>query len=63
MAIIAMIERFNYYFLVIGQVDSTREEMLDTLATVAHQGAFGGNGSGAGRNGGRKPATRTSARG
>jgi AcrR family transcriptional regulator len=75
MAIVAMIERFNYYFLVIGQVDSTREEMLDTLATVAHQGAFGGNGSSPGRtssrdssptasrNASRKPATRSSARG
>jgi AcrR family transcriptional regulator len=42
MALVAMFERFNYYFLVIGQVDTSREEMLATLTTVAHQGAFGG---------------------
>jgi AcrR family transcriptional regulator len=47
MALVAMIERFNYYFLVIGQVASSREEMLDTLATVAHQGVFGGTASAA----------------
>jgi hypothetical protein len=35
-------------------VDTTREEMLDTLATVAHQGAFGGA---------ARKATRAAARG
>ena|SRR5579871_3107320 len=57
MAIVAMIERFNYYFLVIGQVDSTRDEMLDTLATVAHHGAFGG-GNGTGRKAGSRSGSR-----
>ena len=41
LALVAMIERFNYY-LVIGQFDVDRSEMLDTLATVAHQGLVGG---------------------
>jgi AcrR family transcriptional regulator len=41
MAVVAMIERFNYYVLA-RQVDVTREAMLDTLAAVTHAGVFGG---------------------
>ncbi len=55
LALVAMIERFNYY-LSIGQVDVDRDEMLDTLAQVAHQGLFGG----AAR---RHPRLRTAGRG
>jgi hypothetical protein len=40
-ALIAMIERFNYYVLT-GQVAAEREEVLDTLAAVTHAGLFGG---------------------
>ena len=41
MALIAMIERFNYYVLT-GQVAAERDEVLDTLAAVTHAGLFGG---------------------
>jgi len=39
-----MIERFNYYVLS-RQIEVSREEMLDTLATVTHAGLFGGSAS------------------
>jgi len=42
LAVVAMIERFNYYVLS-RQVDVSRDEMLDTLATVTHAGLFGGS--------------------
>jgi AcrR family transcriptional regulator len=42
LALVAMVERFNYYYLVLGQIDAAPDEMLDTLATVAHRGLFGG---------------------
>jgi AcrR family transcriptional regulator len=42
LAVVAMIERFNYYVLS-RQVDASRDEMLDTLATVTHAGLFGGS--------------------
>jgi hypothetical protein len=38
---VAMIERFNYYLLS-RQTTVTRDQMLDTLATIAHIGLFGG---------------------
>lgn len=41
LALVAMIERFNYYVLA-RQVDVERDEMLDTLAAVTHAGLFGG---------------------
>jgi AcrR family transcriptional regulator len=41
LALVAMIERFNYYVLA-QQVDVGRDEMLDTLAAVTHAGLFGG---------------------
>ncbi len=41
MALVAMIERLNYYVLA-NQVDVSREAMLDTLAAVTHAGLFGG---------------------
>jgi AcrR family transcriptional regulator len=41
LAVVAMIERFNYYVLS-HQVEVSRDEMLDTLATVTHAGLFGG---------------------
>ena len=40
LAIVAMIERFNYYVLS-RQVDVSEEDMLDTLAAVTHAGLFG----------------------
>jgi AcrR family transcriptional regulator len=40
LALVAMIERFNYYVLA-RQVRVGREEMLDTLARVVHAGLFG----------------------
>ena len=40
LALVAMIERFNYYVLS-RQVQVSREEMLDTLAAVTHAGLFG----------------------
>jgi AcrR family transcriptional regulator len=39
-ALLAMIERLNYYVLT-GQVALERDEMLDTLATVTHAAIFG----------------------
>jgi AcrR family transcriptional regulator len=42
LAVVAMIERFNYYVLA-RQVDVSREDMLDTLASVTHAGLFGGS--------------------
>jgi AcrR family transcriptional regulator len=42
LAVVAMIERFNYYVLS-RQVKVSRDEMLDTLATVTHAGLFGGS--------------------
>jgi len=44
LAVVAMIERFNYYVLS-RQIEVSREEMLDTLATVTHAGLFGGSAS------------------
>jgi AcrR family transcriptional regulator len=44
LAVVAMIERFNYYVLS-RQVEVSRDEMLDTLATVTHAGLFGGGGA------------------
>ena len=41
LAVVAMIERFNYYVLS-RQVRVTREAMLDTLAAVIHRGVFNG---------------------
>lgn len=41
LAVVAMIERFNYYVLA-RQVDVSRDDMLDTLASVTHAGLFGG---------------------
>jgi AcrR family transcriptional regulator len=43
LAVVAMIERFNYYVLS-RQVNVSRDEMLDTLARVTHAGLFGGAG-------------------
>lgn len=40
LAIVAMIERFNYYVLA-RQVEVTHDEMLDTLAAVTQSGLFG----------------------
>jgi AcrR family transcriptional regulator len=42
LAVVAMIERSNYYVLS-RQVNVSRDEMLDTLATVTHAGLFGGS--------------------
>jgi AcrR family transcriptional regulator len=42
LAVVAMIERFNYYVLS-RQVNVSQDEMLDTLATVTHAGLFGGS--------------------
>jgi AcrR family transcriptional regulator len=39
-ALVAMVERFNYYVLS-DQVDARSDEMLDTLAAVTHDGLFG----------------------
>jgi len=52
-ALVAMIERFNY-FVLSRQVRVDRDEMLDTLATITHMGLFGGR---------RRPARRPLARG
>ena len=41
LAVVAMIERFNYYVLS-HQVRVSRDDMLDTLARVTHAGLFGG---------------------
>lgn len=39
LAVVAMIERFNY-FVVSRQVDASRDEVLDTLAGVVHRALF-----------------------
>jgi AcrR family transcriptional regulator len=44
LAVVGMIERFNYYVLS-RQVKVSRDEMLDTLANVTHAGLFGGSAS------------------
>jgi AcrR family transcriptional regulator len=41
LALVAMIERFNYY-LYSRRIELDREEVLDTLARVIHVGIFGG---------------------
>src|SRR5437763_11820322 len=41
LAMVAMIERFNYYLLS-RQTPVSRDQMLDTLTTIAHIGLFGG---------------------
>jgi AcrR family transcriptional regulator len=41
LAMVAMIERFNYYVLS-RQTPASKEQMLDTLTTIAHVGLFGG---------------------
>jgi AcrR family transcriptional regulator len=41
LAMLAMIERFNYYLLS-RQAAVSRDQMLDTLTTIAHIGLFGG---------------------
>ena len=40
LALVAMVERFNY-FVISKQVDAHRDEMLDTLAAVMQDGLFG----------------------
>ena len=40
LALVAMIERFNY-FVLSGQVDAHRDELSDTLAGVVHAALFG----------------------
>ena len=49
LAMVAMIERFNYYLLS-RQLKIDRDEMLDTSASIIHVGLFGGT---------RKPRKRT----
>jgi len=51
-ALVAMIERFNY-FVLSRQVRVDRRDMLDTLATITHMGLFGGR-----RRPARRPFTR-----
>jgi len=41
LAIVAMIERLNFYLLS-GQLGIDRDEMLDTTASIIHLGLFGG---------------------
>ena len=41
LAIVAMIERLNYYLLS-RQLGIGRDEMLDTTASIIHVGLFGG---------------------
>jgi AcrR family transcriptional regulator len=41
LAMVAMIERFNYYRLS-RELDVDRDEMLDTTASIVHVGLFGG---------------------
>jgi AcrR family transcriptional regulator len=52
LAMVAMIERFNYYRLA-RDLDVDRDEMLDTTAAIVHVGLFGGT---------RKSRTRASSR-
>ena len=42
LALVAMIERLNYYVLS-EQIEMDRDVMLDTLAAVTHAGRFGGD--------------------
>jgi AcrR family transcriptional regulator len=42
LATVAMIERLHYYLLS-RQIDTPRDDLLDTLATVLHVGVFGGS--------------------
>ncbi len=56
LAMVAMIERFNYYLLS-RQTTVSRDQMLDTLTTIAHIGLFGGKRQPAREAGaGRQPA-------
>jgi AcrR family transcriptional regulator len=60
LAMVAMIERFNYYLLT-RQTPVGREQMLNTLTTIAHVGLFGGKRSstrGAGAS--KRPPARNS---
>jgi AcrR family transcriptional regulator len=41
MAVVAMVERFNYYLLS-GQIEAPTEQVVDLLAGVAYAGLFGG---------------------
>ena len=41
MALVAMLERLHYY-LISRQIDIERDQMLDTIATMAHLGLFNG---------------------
>jgi len=41
MAVVAMVERFNYYLLS-GQIETPAEQVVDFLAGVAYAGLFGG---------------------
>ena len=41
LAMVAMIERLNYYVLS-RSIDIDRDEMIDTLATIVHVGVFRG---------------------
>ena len=41
MAVVAMVERFNYY-LVSGQIEMPTEQVVDLLAGVTYAGLFGG---------------------
>ena len=41
LATVAMVERLHYYLLS-RQLDVSRDDLLDTLATVLHVGVFGG---------------------
>jgi AcrR family transcriptional regulator len=62
LAMVAMIERFNYYLLT-RQTQVGREQMLATLTTIAHIGLFGGKRSSAREarqtNRSKRPAART----
>lgn len=48
LAMVAMIERFNYYRLS-RELEIDREEMLDTTASIVHVGLFGGTRKSRGR--------------
>jgi AcrR family transcriptional regulator len=41
MAVVAMVERFNYYLLS-GQIEAPTDEVVDLLAGVTYAGLFGG---------------------
>jgi AcrR family transcriptional regulator len=57
LAMVAMIERSNYYLLS-RQTAVSREEMLDSLTTIAHVGLFGGKRRNARSLRSARPATR-----